>query len=122
MARGGKREKAGRKSSWVSGCRFEDTKLIRVPSAIADQVLEFAHQLDSGEPVSETNSMVKPSRMAKRASSRLQGIACPECYSTHLGRDGFSKNNVQRYVCRDCGRKFVEHLAAKPLDSVTDSN
>ena len=46
MPRGGKRKGAGRPSSWKSGCRFEDTKLIRVPKVIADQVLEYAHQLD----------------------------------------------------------------------------
>jgi hypothetical protein len=49
MARGGYREKAGRKSGWVSGCKFEDTKLIRVPVTIADRLLEIAHKLDSGE-------------------------------------------------------------------------
>lgn len=47
MSRGGKRQNAGRKTSWVSGCRFEDTKVIRVPEIIADQVLKYAHQLDA---------------------------------------------------------------------------
>lgn len=48
MSRGGKRKGAGRPSSWKSGCRFEETKLVRVPSKIADQVLEFAHLVDEG--------------------------------------------------------------------------
>jgi hypothetical protein len=57
MPRGGRREKAGRKSSWVSGCKFEDTKLIRVPVTIADRLLEIAHKLDGGEVIdSETKS------------------------------------------------------------------
>ncbi len=57
MPRGGFREKAGRKSTWKSGCSFAETKLIRVPAKIADQVLEFAHNLDSGSILdSETNS------------------------------------------------------------------
>ncbi len=57
MPRGGFREKAGRKSTWKSGCSFAQTKLIRVPAKIADQVLEFAHNLDSGSILdSETNS------------------------------------------------------------------
>ncbi len=47
MPRGGYREKAGRKSTWKSGCSFSETKLIRVPTKIADKVLEFAHKLDS---------------------------------------------------------------------------
>jgi hypothetical protein len=49
MPRGGHREKAGRPSTWKSGCKFSETKLIRVPAAIADQLLEIAHRLDSGE-------------------------------------------------------------------------
>jgi hypothetical protein len=47
MPRGGQREGAGRKSTWTSGCRFEDTKLIRVPTVLADRLLEIAHQLDA---------------------------------------------------------------------------
>ena len=47
MTRGGQRQGAGRKNSWASGCRFEETKLIRVPIAIADRVLDFAHRLDA---------------------------------------------------------------------------
>lgn len=49
MSRGGKRKGAGRRSTWKSGCKFEDTKLIRVPTAIASEVMEIAHRLDSGE-------------------------------------------------------------------------
>lgn len=49
MPRGGKRKGSGRKSTWRSGCKFEDTKLIRVPKAIADEVLKLAHKLDAGE-------------------------------------------------------------------------
>lgn len=49
MPRGGERKGAGRPSTWKSGCKFEDTKLIRVPSAIADKVLKFAHELDDDE-------------------------------------------------------------------------
>jgi chromosome segregation ATPase len=47
--RGGAREKAGRKSSWVSGCRQEETKLIRVPEKLAKELNEIAHKLDAGE-------------------------------------------------------------------------
>ena len=48
MPRGGFRKGAGKKSSWKSGCRFEQTKLIRVPSTISHQLLEIAHWLDEG--------------------------------------------------------------------------
>lgn len=51
MPRGGKRLGAGRKSSWPSGCGREDTKLIRVPISLADELLEIARRLDAGEQV-----------------------------------------------------------------------
>jgi hypothetical protein len=61
MPRGGHREKAGRPSTWKSGCKFSETKLIRVPAAISDQVLEFAHKLDSGESLDlETKQLSLP--------------------------------------------------------------
>lgn len=49
MSRGGQRKGAGRKSSWASGAKFEETVLIRVPKRIKDEVLAIAHQLDSME-------------------------------------------------------------------------
>lgn len=65
MARGGKREKAGRKSTWASGCKFEDTKLIRVPAAIADHVLAIAHQIDAGQRLINADSKVPESNEDK---------------------------------------------------------
>jgi hypothetical protein len=49
MPRGGHRDKAGRRSTWQSNCKFSETKLIRVPTAIANQLLDIAHRLDAGE-------------------------------------------------------------------------
>jgi len=51
MTHGGKRTGAGRKSTWRSGCPFTETKLIRVPIAIAEQILDIAHRLDAGERI-----------------------------------------------------------------------
>jgi hypothetical protein len=51
MAHGGKRERSGCKSTWQSGCKSTETKLIRVPILIAEQVLEIAHRLDAGETI-----------------------------------------------------------------------
>ena len=47
MPRGGKREGAGAKPKWKHG----KTKLIRVPVALADQVLELTEMLDNGYEV-----------------------------------------------------------------------
>lgn len=48
---GGAREGAGRKASWQHG----ETQTIRVPVALADQVLTYARQLDAGELKSTRN-------------------------------------------------------------------
>jgi hypothetical protein len=44
MAKGGKREGSGAKPKWKHG----KTTVIRVPIAIADEILDFARKLDSG--------------------------------------------------------------------------
>ncbi len=44
MSRGGYREGAGRKFKWKSG----KTKAIRVPEALADEILDYAKKLDEG--------------------------------------------------------------------------
>lgn len=51
MPRGGKRSGAGRRSSWPSGWGREQTKLIRVPIALADELLDIARRLDAGESI-----------------------------------------------------------------------
>ena len=45
MPRGGKRKGAGRKADWKHG----KTKTIRVPEALAEEILEYAHKLDVGD-------------------------------------------------------------------------
>jgi uncharacterized coiled-coil DUF342 family protein len=57
MPRGGRREKAGKKSTWESGRSFNETKVIRVPVEFAEQLLDLAHRLDAGESIETvTNS------------------------------------------------------------------
>lgn len=60
MVRGGQREGAGRKSTWSSGAKFEDTTVIRVPKTIKDQVVNVAYKLDAGESIDlDSNSKIK---------------------------------------------------------------
>lgn len=60
MPRGGRRENAGKKSTWDSGRTFAETKVIRVPIEFASQLLELAHRLDTGEVFDlVTNSLVE---------------------------------------------------------------
>jgi hypothetical protein len=49
MPKGGKRNGAGRKTTWASGRGFNDTTVIRVPKEFANRLLEIAHKLDAGE-------------------------------------------------------------------------
>lgn len=77
MARGGYREKAGRKSTWTSGCKFEQTKLIRVPVAISDRLLEIAHVLDAGQTidlVSESNNEIVTKSICDKSYSQFELI------------------------------------------------
>jgi hypothetical protein len=45
MVRGGKREGSGNKPGWKNG----KTKVIRVPEVLADQILQYAKELDEGK-------------------------------------------------------------------------
>lgn len=71
--RGGAREKAGRKSSWVSGCRQEETKLMRVPEKLLKELNEIAHRLDAGEVIDfDTKSIREENESLKREVALLK--------------------------------------------------
>lgn len=60
MVRGGQREGAGRKSTWVSGVKFEDTTVIRVPKNIKVKLSDIAYRLDAGEDIDlDSNSKIQ---------------------------------------------------------------
>ena len=56
MPRGGKRLGAGRKSAWIN----KETQLIRVPKVLAQQILQYAHELDEKVAASEAKRSHKP--------------------------------------------------------------
>jgi hypothetical protein len=99
MPRGGRRDGSGRKSTWVSGCKFEDTKLIRVPVSISDKVLKIAHKLDSGESIDlvakllgeiETKSIES---LEKENKSLKQSIAVLQSRVLEMGSNTSLSNN-----------------------------
>jgi hypothetical protein len=49
MVRGGRRDGAGRKATWAKG----ETKTIRVPVALAEELLRIAHLLDENKTVDD---------------------------------------------------------------------
>jgi hypothetical protein len=90
MTRGGKREGAGGKSRWVKG----KTKVIRVPEALADIVLQFAEFLDSAPEVSSVTWSIsddvtrsKSVDLSKIAVRSFNGNPC--VYLSDLLRVGY---------------------------------
>jgi len=72
MPRGGRREGAGRKTAWQSGCSFAETTVIRVPKAIKNEVLEIAHRIDAGETISfDSKSTIQENQALKSKIKKL---------------------------------------------------
>jgi len=45
--------------------------------------------------------------------------SCPTCTSKHTVKNGRIHNGKQRFLCRSCGRQFVEHPTNKVIDAET---
>lgn len=67
MPRGGKRDGAGRPSVW----QHKETKLVRIPVAIADQLMDIAHKLDRGEVLDFVTNSVGVQLEAPTAVSQM---------------------------------------------------
>ena len=73
MPRGGRREGAGRKTQWVSGCTFPETTVIRVPSVLRDKILDIAHRLDAGDDIDlVTNSTINKNQCLENRMLELE--------------------------------------------------
>jgi hypothetical protein len=81
--RGGIRQGAGRKTTWVSGCKQEDTKPIRVPKVIANQILEIAHKLDAGEVI-DLDTQSKEEKVTKSKLSAVERCLTKWCQHNQL--------------------------------------
>jgi len=42
-------------------------------------------------------------------------MECPACHSKQTTKNGFIHNGKQKYVCKDCGRQFVENPQNKRI-------
>ncbi len=71
MPKGGKREGAGRPSRWGTG----KIKTIRVPEAIADQVMELAIALNEGKKVHIVTSTSKLPSYEKIIESKVLDLS-----------------------------------------------
>lgn len=44
---------------------------------------------------------------------------CPQCEAEKVVKNGHIHNNKQRYLCRECGRQFVENPTQKRISLQT---
>ena len=44
---------------------------------------------------------------------------CPSCQAKHTVKNGHIHTGKQRYLCRSCGRQFVENPTHKTIDADT---
>lgn len=42
----------------------------------------------------------------------MKVMICPHCHSSHLSKNGH-RYGKQRYLCKDCGKQFLEHRATQ---------
>jgi len=96
MPRGGKRAGAGKPSTWVSKCKFADTKLIRIPKIHAAELLEIAHELDEQETENMTGT--KPFFSGRIPQDLYDAV------EKHRVESGEAKTEVRS--CRQTNPKF----------------
>lgn len=109
MSRGGVRQGAGKKSSWKSGCRFEQTKLIRVPIAISSQLLEIAHWLDEGGQI-EKVTKPKQCELPSILDSVISDKTPPKLFNeTEFARE----ININRSTLKNRKKRFLSGLESE---------
>jgi predicted RNA-binding Zn-ribbon protein involved in translation (DUF1610 family) len=53
----------------------------------------------------------------KVSDSKTAEITCPKCESTDIRKNG-RRQGKQRYICKDCGREFMEADSDKATDKL----
>jgi hypothetical protein len=100
MPRGGRRENAGRKSIW----KHRETTVIRVPKAFAEELLEIAQKLDSGEDL-EFVPKSKARQIEKVTQSKLKNDSVIQSKNGQLELVTESKK-LQPLSSRALGRRL----------------
>ena len=89
MPRGGRRQGAGRKTAWESGCTFAETTVIRIPKVLKNKILEVAHKLDAGEEfelVTNSKQLELSLEIENKEESKLAKLAKDLLYQESLIR------------------------------------
>lgn len=126
MVRGGKRENAGRPSTWHSGCTRNDTTPIRVPKIIAAKVNGYAHRLDAGEDldcvvksleekIGALQSELDDLKNTPGLNKSIDQFCLPDRKVLYKIRDEVLKNGVGKHrkqspVVKDVSKKFQEFI------------
>jgi uncharacterized protein YlxW (UPF0749 family) len=74
MPRGGRRENAGKKSTWSSGRSFAETKVIRVPTEFAEQLLDVARRLDAGESIELVTNSIEANQEVEALRKQVEEL------------------------------------------------
>ena len=74
MPRGGRRENAGKKSRWESGRTFAETKVIRVPTEFAEQLLDIARRLDAGESIESATNSIEATNGVENLTEQIESL------------------------------------------------
>lgn len=93
-----------------------ESQQVSSPSEGTETNLE---SLSSSPEVTSKESSVQPTISDSEEETQVK---CPACNSTELRKNGHRKDK-QRYICKDCGKQFVEpdNLAAKNQSSSNKS-
>lgn len=119
MPRGGRRENAGKKSQWHSGRTFAETKVIRVPTEFAEQLLDIARRLDAGNSIDlVTNSEKVDSEEVKEEVKVLQEVIekLQERVAeleVQLSESNLKKKRIQVLASLKRGEQAPEYKGAK---------
>lgn len=57
--------------------------------------------------------------MGKAAETPVPHPSCPDCRATHVVRNGANAAGTPTFLCRACGRRFVEAPRAGPVPAET---
>lgn len=91
MPRGGHRENAGRKAGWNN----PETQTIRVPKALAGQLLEIARKLDEGQFIDFDTKSKDSIVISKNELENISQIVVADVVVTRNGKD---KGSVKKAV------------------------
>lgn len=105
-------------SNWETG-RFKETKLLINQVKTLLRLLQWEieqvpndfgpshHQVFDPESEPNGTGIYDLSNLSSKLGNRLR-VPCPNCNSHNVVKNGRIQSGKQNFICRDCGRQFVE--------------